>query len=363
MVIGLDADMSSAAARSGEAIRRGAAVAVEEINAAGGLLGRPLQLVVRDHRGVPARGRDNIVEFAAMPDLLAVLAGTHTPVALDELELIHLHQILFLIPWAAGTALIDNGHVPNFAFRVSVRDDLAGRFLVSSAAEMGHRTLGLLLERTAWGRSNERAMISAVSKTDALGPAHIRWFNRGIQTLDADLDNLITGGADAILLASGAREGALAVEAMANRPPDQRMPIISHWGIATGDMPPAADVVDLRFLQTFLFSRPPFPDRARRFLDMYRRLFADTAAPEDIAAPAGVAHAYDLIRLLAAAVQQAGTLDRHAVREAMENLGRHEGLVRTYDPPFTRERHDALSEADFQMARFTAGGRIVPEAR
>lgn len=361
VLIGLDADMSSAAAQSGEAIRRGAAVAIEEINAAGGLLGRPLQLVVRDHRGIPARGRDNIGELAAMPDLLAILGGSHTPVALDELELIHLHQIPFLIPWAAGTTLIDNGHQPNFVFRISVRDEFAGRFLIRNAAEMGHRQLGLLLERTAWGRSNERAMVNVVSKTDALRPVRIRWFNRGVQSLEADLDLLIAGGAEAILLASGAKEGALAVEAMAKRAPDQRVPIISHWGVATGDMPPEVEAVDLRFLQTFLFSNPPFPDRARRFLDTYRALFPDFSSAEDIPAPAGIAHAHDVIQLLAAAVRQAGTFDRRAVRDAMENLGRHEGLVRTYDPPFTPERHDALTEDDYRMARFAAGGRIVPE--
>lgn len=361
LILGLDADMTSAAAQSGEAIRQGAAVAIAEINAAGGLLGRPLELVVRDHRGIPARGRDNIGEFAAMPDLLAVLAGSHTPVALDELELIHQHQILFLVPWAAGTAIIDNGYAPNFAFRVSIRDDLAGDFLVAKAAERGFRSPALLLERTAWGRSNERAMVAAINRAE-LRLARVGWFNRGVQSLAADLDQLVASGADAVLLVSGAQEGALLVAAMAARPPGQRLSILSHWGIATGDVPPANEAVDLSFLQTFLFSRPPFPDRTQRFRDSYARVFPDAGPPETVPAPAGLAHAYDVVHLLAAAVRKAGSTDRRLVRDALENLGRHEGLVRTYDPPFTRDRHDALTADDFRMARFGAGGRLVPEA-
>ena len=91
IVIGLDADMSKGAAQSGEAIRRGLVLAIEQINGRGGVLGRPLALEVRDHRGTPARGRDNIEDFAAMDDLVAVVGGIHTPVALAELEAIHRH--------------------------------------------------------------------------------------------------------------------------------------------------------------------------------------------------------------------------------------------------------------------------------
>lgn len=86
ILIGLDADMSSASAESGEAIRRGIVLALDGINRNGGVLGRRLELVVRDHRGNPGRGIDNMLAFAQMNDLVAVVGGIHTPVALEELE-------------------------------------------------------------------------------------------------------------------------------------------------------------------------------------------------------------------------------------------------------------------------------------
>lgn len=365
VIIGLDADMSSSSAQSGEAIRRGAAVAIAEINAAGGLLGHPVDLVVRDHRGIPARGRDNVEDFAAMPGLLAIIGGAHTPVALDELETIHQRHIIFLVPWAAGTTLVENGYNPNFVFRVSIRDESAGGFLVRKAEEAGYRAPAMMLERTAWGRSNERAIVAALNDNRNLRLARTEWFNRGTHSLDDAVDRVLAANADVILLASGAPEGRLLVRAMAARTPAQRLPILSHWGIASGgfvrETGPAAETVDLRVLQTMLFARPPFPDRVSRFFATYRKLFADATTPAAILSPAGTAHAYDLVRLLAMAVRQAGTLDRPAVREAMEHLGRHQGLVRDYDPPFTPERHDALTADDFQLGRFTSGDRIVPE--
>ena len=152
LIIGLDADMTSGSAQSGLAIRRGVVLALDEINAAGGLLGRPVELIVRDHRGNPDRGVDNIVEFAEMSDVLAVVGGLHTPVALRELKTIHDQQMIYLGPWAAGTPIVQNEYSPNFVFRVSVRDEYAGGFLVDRALERGLSKIGLLLERTGWGR-------------------------------------------------------------------------------------------------------------------------------------------------------------------------------------------------------------------
>lgn len=66
ILIGLDADIT--AQRAGEAIRRGIVLAIDEINGAGSVLGRRLELVVRDYRGNPARGIDNIEELATLDD-------------------------------------------------------------------------------------------------------------------------------------------------------------------------------------------------------------------------------------------------------------------------------------------------------
>lgn len=89
LVIGVDADLSAVAVDGGVAISRGVELAVEEINAQGGVLGRPLKLVTKDHRGNPARGIHNLKQYSENPDLLAVVGGVHTPVLLAEIDLIH----------------------------------------------------------------------------------------------------------------------------------------------------------------------------------------------------------------------------------------------------------------------------------
>ncbi|MBE9555719.1 MAG: ABC transporter substrate-binding protein [Proteobacteria bacterium] len=368
IVIGLSADMSSASAQSGEAIRRGAAIAIAEINATGGVLGRPLELTVRDHRGNPARGRDNIDDLARQSDLVAVIGGLHTPVALYELEPVHRHRLIYLDPWAAGTPVVDNGYDPNYVFRVSVRDAYAGEFLIRQAIAAGFRQPGLLLERTGWGRSNEAALLDAL-ESRGMKAAGVAWFNWGVSRAEMKerLQSLRSAGADVILLVSNPREGAVTVKVMAGMPPGERPPIISHWGVTGADFASLAGdglkQVDFTFLQTYSFLDPPFPTRANKVIEAYCRQFAECSGPRGIPSPAGTAHAYDLVHLLARAIESAGTVDRPAIRDALETLGRYEGLVRDYDPPFTAQRHDALNESDFRLARFGEDGSIVPDGK
>jgi len=76
-----------------------------------------------------------------------------------------------------------------------------------------------------------------------------------------------------------------------------------------------------------------------------------------------VAHAYDMLHILARAIDRAGTTDRGAIRDALERLPAHRGLIKTYQPPFTPTRHEALGPDELLMARYRADGVLVPADR
>ena len=363
ILIGLDADLTAGAARGGEAIRRGIVLAIEEINKNGGVLGRPFKLVFRDHRGNPARGVDNMAEFAKMSELVAVVGGIHTPVAIAELDAIHRHKLIYLGPWAAGTPLVENNRNPNYVFRVSVRDEHAGGFLIGKALARGYRKPGLLLWRSAWGRSNQIAMARSLSAS-GIPNAPIEWFNSGTKDFEPHIDALIAQGADSIMLVANPIDGLQFVRAMAARLPKERVPVISHWGITGGSFyeqaPNAINAIDLTFLQTFSFHEPPYPDRAKKLLNSYCERFENCKTARDVFSPVGTAHAYDLVHILRLAVERAGTTDRVKVRSSLEAAGRYAGIMRDYNPPFTPNRHDALDASDFRLCRFDHSGAIVP---
>ncbi len=53
-------------------------------------------------------------------------------------------------PWAAATAIVENGRSPNYTFRLSVRDENAAPFLVSKVLENGYQKIAYFYDDTGW---------------------------------------------------------------------------------------------------------------------------------------------------------------------------------------------------------------------
>ena len=357
IIIGLDADMTLGSAPSGLSIKRGMELAVLEINQQGGILGKKLDIMVRDHAGISARGIANMKHFAVIKNLVGVMGGLHSPVALSELDIIHKEKIIYLDPWAAATSIVDNGYQPNYVFRVSVRDQYAGSFLVKWALQK-YKNVALLLENTGWGRSNHKAMTVALAERK-LTPIAVEWFNWGEKDMTPQLTRIENSKAEVILLVANAPEGISVIKSMAQRP--KKIPIISHWGITGGyfweNTNRELGIINLKFLQTFSFMSPK-KEKTKKIIQQYCNEY-DVKTPGEIVAPVGTAHAYDLIHLLAKAIKQAGSLNRPAIRDALEQIESYHGIVKAYSPPFTATMHDALNQNDFIMAKYDSNGYIV----
>ena len=67
------------------------------------------------------------------------------------------------------------------------------------------------------------------------------------------------------------------------------------------------------------------------------------------------AQAYDSVKLIAAAMEQAKSTEGVAVQAALENLIQAKGVIKTYEKPFTADNHEALSVQDFRLVRWVAG--------
>ncbi len=363
VVLGIDGEFGLTNSTSAQAVEQGVRIAAREINDAGGVLGgRPLEVATKDHRSIAARGISNIREFAGDPRVLAVFGGRFSPVIIEQLPVLRQAGLPFLAVWSAADAIVDNGSNPNYVFRLSLRDSLAMPFMMQSAAQRGLGRTGLLLTNTAWGRSNLAAVQKftvAHARPSVVGTA---WYNWTEKTLLDKYRTLREQGAQAVVLVANDDEAALLVREVAQLPAEQRIPLVSHWGITGGrffqEAGPALAQVDFSVVQTFSFFRAQREPLAR-FMAAARKAM-DLDRIEQIASPVGVAHAYDMTHILARAIQLAGTADRAAVRDALEKVPSHNGLIRRYAPPFTRERHEALGPQQLLMARYRADGVLVP---
>jgi branched-chain amino acid transport system substrate-binding protein len=116
--LGLVAAMSGQSAKSGEAIVRGLSIAIDEINAAGGVLGKKLELVVRDDESNPAKGVVAARELMQRERVVAMFGGLDTPVSLAIVPFANQSKVPFMGVWAAGTPITRNGAKENYVFRV-----------------------------------------------------------------------------------------------------------------------------------------------------------------------------------------------------------------------------------------------------
>lgn len=360
--IAVDAEFGIPGSTSAQAIRDGAQVAVNEINAAGGLLGRKLEVVVRDNRAIPARSLNNLKELAADPDVVAVLCGRYSPAVIEVLPEIQRLKLPMLDPWAAADPITDNGYSPSYVFRLSLRDSWALQVMMQHAKKIGARKVGLLLPNTEWGRSSLNAAENAARIDTHQIIVASQWYNWGDQSLMEHYQVLRKAGAEALIFVANDKEGAILASQIADLPKNERMPIVAHWGISGGDFFEQAgsslSKIDLSVVQTYTFIGKTDQNTKRVLKGL--KLVTGNDDPRRVVSAVGVAHAYDLVNLLAMAIKQARSTNRESIRSALENLGPYHGLVRQLNKPFTAKRHDALTAGDVFMARYAHDGAIEP---
>jgi branched-chain amino acid transport system substrate-binding protein len=359
--VGLNVEAGHATSTSDDAIQLGIQIAIEEINRSGGVLGgRKLELIVRDNRGITARAAAHYKELAGTKDLVAVFCGKFSSAVIESLPLIHEQELVLLNPWAANDKIVENGYSPNYAFRLSLKDSWAVPAMMGYARKRGFSQVGVLLVNTSWGRNNHEVVKRYLAANPGISVVSTQWFNYGDNSMMTQYRSIRKAGANAVVFVGIEPEGAVLVREVAGLPPGERLPVVSHWSIAGGDFPAmtgaALGKVDLAFVQTFDLHHDK-SKRTQQLLAVANRLF-NMKSFSEVKSPCGLAHAYDLTRILAMAIEKAGSTDRRKVRDALERLDRYEGLVRVYDPPFTSTRHEALSPENVFMARYGKDGLI-----
>ncbi len=358
--LGHVAALSGPSAQSGEAITRGLTIAIDEINAAGGILdGRMIELVQRDDESNPPKGVIAARELIFKEEVAAFFGGIDSPVSLAVVPLANKEGVPFMGVWAAATPITRNGGDPNYVFRVSAVDALVDIKLLNYAnGKFGASKVGLMLINNPWGESNEKGLKAADEDNDAVEIVGIEKFENADVDMVPQLTRLKDAGAEAIVLVVNAPPGAQMMKSRERMGWD--VPVVSHWGISGGRFPELAGPTagEAHFVQTYSFFGKQGPV-GERFLESLKAKYDAINGPEDIFSPVGTANAYDAMHLLAKAIDLAGSTDGDAIREALYKIESHEGLIKTYEKPFSADNHDALGPDDYIMVHYE-GDRIVP---
>lgn len=355
---GLIASLSGPSAKSGEAITRGLTIAINEINASGGLLGKQVELIRRDDEANPGKGVVAARELIQREGVAVLFGGLQTPVSLAIVPFVNQEKVPYMGPWAAGTPITKNGAEENYVFRVSAVDELVDIALVDRAVEVhGSKTPGMILINNPWGESNEKGLKAAL---EAKGMSYA-----GVEKVEgSDIDvvpqltRLQQAGADTLFMVANVGPSAQVMKSLERMGWD--VPVVSHWGPAGGRFselggPRAKDV---EMIQTFTFSGNDSP-KAAEMLEKLKAEFPEIETEADVTPAVGIANAYDAMHLTALAITNAGSTDGPAIREGYYAIAEYDGLIKKYMSPFSTDVHDALGPEDYLFTRFIDGA-IVP---
>lgn len=357
--IGLVTALSGQSAQAGEAIARGLSVAIDEINAKGGLLGgRKIELVRRDDEGNPAKGVIAARELIYKEKVSVIFGGLDTPVSMAMVPLVNQEKVPFMGPWAAGTGITKNGASPNYVFRVSAVDEIVDKAMVQYAQKTFKSSkAGLILINNPWGESNEKGLVAALAEK-GIKPVGIEKFEGSDIDVVPQLNRLKAAGADTLYMVGNVGPSAQVVKSLDRM--GWKVPVVSHWGPAGGRFTELAgpNAKNVHFVQTYSFFGKQSPV-GEKVINALKAKYPNVKGPDDITPAVGVANAYDGMQLVALAITKKGSSDREAIREGLESIDRYEGLIKTYTKPYSPTNHDALNENDYVWAQFI-DNRILP---
>ena len=352
--IGLSGPFSGGSSPMGDSMRNGVRLAVEEINAIGGIHGREIELVERDDQANNEKGAQIAEELVHMK-VTATIGIVNTGVGLASIAHYQQSRIPLMIAVSTGPALTRKYAPPaspaNFIFRVSPTLDLEAKMLASELKKRGRLKAALLADDTPYGDSGVAAF-TAVARDAGIAIVATERFRIGATRMDEAVQRARAAGAQAVIGWGIGPE--LAQLAMAMNTARWRVPLLGSWTLSMRNFIDAAGPAGEGALMPQTFIHDAGSTAKNSFLLAYRR----HARSDQIASPMSAAQGYDGMHLLALALRQARSTDGDAIRQALENLeSRYQGAVTSYERPFSAADHDAIT-ANMIVIGKVLGGRV-----
>lgn len=351
--------LSGGSSPVGASMLEGVRMAVKEINDAGGLLGRLVEVVPRDDEAKNERSAQLIQELIFQRHVSALIGPVNTGAALASLPFAQQAKLPVVIPVATGTRLtrMYADQPQNYVFRVAAYDSLQAQMIAETAINgLGLRHPAIIADATNYGQLGRADLEAALSRMGVRAVAEEK-FNVGDIDMTAQVQRARGAGADVLLLYGIGPELSQVANAAGRL--GWRVPKVGCWNFAMSNFVANAGSNAEGAIAPQSFILDDSNPSQQQLLSRYHVMFG----VRNPTSPIALAQAIDATRLLAAAIRQAGSVDGPAVRAALENLQEPvSGVISTYVQPFSASVHEALTGSNVRMG-ILRQGRMVPWSR
>jgi branched-chain amino acid transport system substrate-binding protein len=315
----------------GEVALRGARLAVDELNAGRGILGRPVELIVEDNRSLPGESATAVKKLIARDRVVALIGECVSSRTLEAAPLAQAAGLPLVTPASTNPRVTAVG---DCIFRMCFADPFQGAVLGRFAwQKLGARRAALLVDA---GAPYSVGLAEVFTRTfTALGGEIVatQKYTGGERDLRAQLTAIRAARPDAIFLPGYYVEAGLAAR--------QARELGLHATLLGGDGFEAPQLLEIggaaldgTYYSTHYSAESRDPASVR-FVVAYRARHGTV--------PLGLAAlAYDSVRLVADAAERAGTTERTALRQALAATRDFSGV--TGRTTFDAQR-DAIKDA------------------
>jgi len=290
-------------------------MAVEEINAAGGVLGRKIQVIQQDDEYSVTKGKLVAQQFAANLDMVAVIGHGNSDVSIPASATYEFSGLLMLSPTATAPKLTQQGF--KLVFRNIPSDEKVGSQMADFAARQGYKRMMILSAKDAYGRGLGNifekwagevgiTVVDRVSYRD--GESNFQQVLTNWKDLDFDAIFIAGRNPEAAHFIAQAREQGLT------------QPILGGDGLMDGNLLRiAGEAAEGTVVATYFHPDDPRPE-VQQFNAAFQEKYG--TLPDF-----GAAQGYDAVKLLAYAMEQAGSTVPVEVAETLRAMERWPGVT------------------------------------
>jgi len=315
---------------------------VEETNKAGGILGRPVEMIIKDSQANP----ENAISFAKQlieEDKVVAIIGPSTSGETMKIKGIMEEAATPLVSCAAAEVIVNP--VAKYVFKTPQKDSYAVQMIYTRMKEMGIKKIGILTGNTGFGGAGKK-QLEAAAADYGLKIVISEVYDKKSTDLTAEVTKVKAAGVDAVVNWSIVPAQAIVAKNMKQIGLD--VPLFQSHGFGNIKYVEAAGVAaeGIIFPAGRLLIADTLPEShpQKSVVSKYK---ADYEGKYQEEASTFGGHAYDAFVILRAAITKAGSTDKAAVRDAIESL---QGVVGTGGVfSFSAEDHNGLSLESFEM--------------
>lgn len=352
IVIGYNADQTvSSTAAFGVSGVHGLEIAIDEINAKGGVLGKKLKAVILDDKGDKEISKKNIEQLIFQDKAVAIIGPANSANALYWLDIPQNNEVTIISNIATATEMTTKfkDRPKNYIFRVSSLDSEQTRLLVAwMVNKTNNGKIAIIHEATPYGTKGAKDASEVLARWGKT-PVLVKSFEKtaSVEDLVKIVKSAKASGADGIYTYGYA---------------DTTANLLKALGKVEGYEPVVSGAAANRIIEIWEKAGPLatnlyFPAGVTADANEYAKELNKKVLEKFGTTPifSTVAQTYDIVQLLSSAIKKAGTTDRKAVRDAYENVENVQGVVKFYTKPYSKESHEALSINELSIAHWVDG--------